>query len=277
MKRELEDTKRREEETRALLEGSEQLGREMEDRLEEKNRILEEQEERLRSLLEEKEKTIPIVEAGDDSELRARIVELETQVDQQLSQISKNKLESSHKSAAKEAEVESLRERLAQATKEHEDERLDLNQQIDKLRNAGQALCETYEEKIAEIELARLEAVELVETLQAQQGSSSRSSSPPSSIHRSVSTNLSASASHAAAIDAETALAEADHLRSKVAQLEEQLEDARASLELELEEARERKYKSGESEQTLRAEIKQLKEVIGESFPLARNESWAKD
>ncbi|GAA5909177.1 uncharacterized protein JCM6883_005796 [Sporobolomyces salmoneus] len=265
LKRELEDTKRREEETRALLEGSEQLGREMEDRLEEKNRILEEQEERLRSLLEEKEKTIPIVEAAYDSELRARIVELETQVDQQLSQISKNKLESSHKSAAKEAEVESLRERLAQATKEHEDERLDLNQQIDKLRNAGQALCETYEEKIAEIELARLEAVELVETLQAQQGSSSRSSSPPSSIHRSVSTNLSASASHAAAIDAETALAEADHLRSKVAQLEEQLEDARASLELELEEARERKYKSGESEQTLRAEIKQLKEVIDRS------------
>ncbi|GAA5988041.1 hypothetical protein JCM5350_004149 [Sporobolomyces pararoseus] len=268
LRKELDELRKREEETRALLEGSEQLGREMEDRLEEKNRILEEQEERLKLLeLESSRKAAPVEteeSQNDDSKLQERIIELEQQLEQQTQQISKMKLESSRKSAAKEAEVESLRERLAQSTKEHEEERLDLNQQIDKLRNAGQALCETYEEKIAEIELARLEAVELVEALQAQQ-SSSRSSSPPSSIHRSASTNLSASASHAAAIDAETALAEADHLRSKVAQLEEQLEDARTSLELELEEAKERKYKTGESEQALKVEIKQLKEIIDRS------------
>ncbi|GAA5968349.1 hypothetical protein JCM3765_002911 [Sporobolomyces pararoseus] len=267
LRKELDELRKREEETRTLLEGSEQLGREMEDRLEEKNRILEEQEERLRVLELESKKAVPVDEDGAgeyDNKLQERIIELERQLEQQTQQISKMKLESSRKSAAKEAELESLRERLAQSTKEHEEERLDLNQQIDKLRNAGQALCETYEEKIAEIELARLEAVELVETLQAQQ-SSSRSSSPPSSIHRSASTNLSASASHAAAIDAETALAEADHLRSKVAQLEEQLEDARTSLELELEEAKERKYKTGESEQALKNEIKQLKDIIDRS------------
>jgi hypothetical protein len=243
----------------------------MEDRLEEKNRLLEEQEEKLRSLEIESRKAreVTTIDAGggggddDSTKLQERVIELEQELEHQTQLISRTKLESSRKSAAKEAELESLRERIAASMKEHEDERLDLNQQIDKLRNAGQALCETYEEKIAEIELARLEAVELAETLQTQLESTSRSSSPPSSLHRSASTNLSASSSHAAAIDAETALAEADHLRSKVAQLEEQLEDARTSLELELEEARDRRYKVGESEQALKGEIKQLKEIIG--------------
>ncbi|GAA5871571.1 hypothetical protein JCM16303_000797 [Sporobolomyces ruberrimus] len=269
LRRELEETRRREEATRALLEGSEQLGREMEDRLEERNRLLEEKEEQLRLLEVERRKERDVTPSrdaggGDDTNQQERLVELEALLEQQSQQMSKMKLESSRKSAAKEAEVESLRERIAQSTKEHEEERLDLNQQIDKLRNAGQALCETYEEKIAEIELARLEAVELAEALQAQQDAS-RTSTPSSSIHRSASTNLSASTAHAAAIDAETALAEADHLRSKVAQLEEQLEDARTSLELELEEARDRRYRTGESEQALKVEIKQLKEVIERS------------
>lgn len=261
---------------RTLLEGSEQLGREMEDRLEEKNRMLEEREERVkefelesRRLREREETRLAGIEGDgqDQAVLLSKVEELERQVEQQSQQIAKTKLEASRKSAAKEGEIESLRERIAQSTKEHEEERLDLNQQIDKLRNAGQALCETYEEKIAEIELARLEALELVEILQNQlpneslTRSTSRSGSP--TLHRSTSTNLSASSSHAAAIDAENALAEADHLRSKVAQLEEQLEEARMNLEQEMNEARERRSRSGDVEQSLKGEIKQLKEAIG--------------
>ncbi|GAA5830650.1 hypothetical protein JCM5353_007570 [Sporobolomyces roseus] len=278
LRRELEESKRREEEVRTLLEGSEQLGREMEDRLEEKNRMLEEREERVkefelesRRLREREETRLAGIEGDgqDQAVLLNKVEELERQVEQQSQQIAKTKLEASRKSAAKEGEIESLRERIAQSTKEHEEERLDLNQQIDKLRNAGQALCETYEEKIAEIELARLEALELVEIFQTQlpneslTRSTSRSGSP--TLHRSTSTNLSASSSHAAAIDAENALAEADHLRSKVAQLEEQLEEARMNLEQEMNEARERRSRSGDVEQSLKGEIKQLKEVIDRS------------
>ncbi|GAA6022674.1 hypothetical protein JCM11491_000560 [Sporobolomyces phaffii] len=281
LRRELDELRRREEDTRTLLEGSEHLGREMEDRLEEKERLLAARDETIRALKAEAEaeaetrnRSEPVSETrggdGDESiRFEARVAELEREVELQTQLAAKVKLEAARKSAAKEAELESLRERIAASSKEHEDERLDLNQQVDKLRHAGQALCETYEEKIAEIELARLEAVELAETLQAQleAGPGPRRSPSSSSLllPRSASTNLAASTSHAAAIDAETALAEADHLRSKVAQLEEQLEDARTSLELELEEARDRRYKVGESEQALKGEIKHLKEIVDRS------------
>jgi len=287
LRRELEESKRREEEVRTLLEGSEQLGREMEDRLEEKNRMLEEKEERIREqqmesrrLREREETRLAGIEGDgqDQAVLLSKVEDLERQVEQQSQQIAKTKLEASRKSAAKEGEIESLRERIAQSTKEHDEERLDLNQQIDKLRNAGQALCETYEEKIAEIELARLEALELAQTLQNQLPSLTRSTSRSGSptLHRSTSTNLSASSSHAAAIDAENALAEADHLRSKVAQLEEQLEEARMQLEQEMNDARERRSRSGDVEQSLKGEIKQLKETIGAfscHFPFTRQSS----
>ncbi|GAA5935557.1 uncharacterized protein JCM15063_001076 [Sporobolomyces koalae] len=275
LRRELLESKKREEETRTLLEGSEQLGREMEDRLEDAKRMLEERDERLDELERREAKQEPPPrpandETSDDARrLQEKIAQLEHDLDQQTQQIAKTKSEAARKSAAKEAELESLRERIALTSKEHEDERVDLNQQIDKLRNAGQALCETYEEKIAEIELARLEALELAETLQAEQqhrssdSVTSRSGSP--TFPRSISTNLSASTAYAAAIDAETAVAEADHLRSKVAQLEEQLEDARANLEHEMDTARDRRTKAGEAEQSLRDEIKQLQATIDRS------------
>ncbi|GAA6064507.1 hypothetical protein JCM10212_004868 [Sporobolomyces blumeae] len=278
LRRELDEIKHREEETRVLLEGSEKMGREMEDQLEDKTRALEEAEERIvkleaetRRLREREEERQAGTAAGSEDETKLReteekVVSLERQLEQQTQQLAKTKLEFQHKSAAKEGEIESLRERVERMAKEHLEERADLNVQIDKLRTAGQALCETYEEKIAEIELARLEALELAETLQAQQSNASatsRSSSP--TLRRSPSTNLAASSASAAAIDAENAQADLEHLRSRVAQLEEQLEDARHHLEQEVALASERRSKTGEVEAGLRSEIKQLKEVLERS------------
>ncbi|CEQ41011.1 SPOSA6832_02692, partial [Sporobolomyces salmonicolor] len=277
LRKELEDARVRETEVRQLLEGSEKLGREMEDRLAEKHeqiRVAEErvallEQDKARSKEQEQERLAGVEgEEGDRErekvrvrELEAKVAEMEQVLQVQKAAFDKLRLEAQHKSAAKEAELESLRERLDQAAKEHEDERVDLNEQIDKLRTAGQALCETYEEKIAEIELARLEAVELAETLQSQVSSSSNGASGSPVLSRS----LSSSHSSAAAIDAENARADLEHLRSKVALLEEQLEEARMHLEQEVSDAKDRRARTGEVESMLKAEIKSLKEAMERS------------
>ncbi|GJN91450.1 hypothetical protein Rhopal_004473-T1 [Rhodotorula paludigena] len=262
MRRELVDARAREGEIRQLLEGSEKLGREMEDRLLEKSeriKALEEQlalaeAERQRAKAAEDERLAGVQgEEGDRERDKARLRELEAALEAQKAALDKVKLEDKHKSAAKEAEVESLRERLEQAAKAHDDERADLTAQVDKLRTAGQALCETYEERIAEIELARLEEAERAEALQARLDTAG-SSAPP--------VDLSASVSAAQAIDAESARADIAHLRGKVSTLEEQLEDARMQLEQEVTDARERRTKTGEVEQLLKGEIKQLKQAV---------------
>ncbi|BGO92430.1 hypothetical protein NBRC10512_007512 [Rhodotorula toruloides] len=280
LRTQVEEARQREAEIRQLLEGSEKLGREMEDRLTEKNNRIKQLEERVAQMDQEQERAREAEKArlagaegeeGARERDRARILDLETQLadvqkalDARRASYDKLKLEDKHKTAAKEAEVESLRDRLAQANKAHEEERNDLNSQLDKLRSAGQALCETYEEKIAEIELARLEAVDLAETLQAQldgrpSSDAARADSP------STSRTLSASVSAAQAIDAETARAELEHLRAKFVSLEEQLEDARIQLEQEVADARARRQKHVEAEQVLKGEIKSLKEVVERS------------
>ncbi|KPV75269.1 uncharacterized protein RHOBADRAFT_53266 [Rhodotorula graminis WP1] len=285
LRRELAEAQQREGEIRQLLEGSERLGREVEDRLGEKNRRIADLEERLAVLEKERERArededarlaAAAAQGGEEGDRAARVRELEKRVEEQQAAIEahkaahdKLKREDKHRTAAKEAEVESLRERLERSAKDHDEERADLSNQVDKLRSAGQALCETYEEKIAEIELARLEAVELAETLQAQlegagdgarAASSSREDSPSASRH-----HLSASVSAAQAIDAENTRAELDHLRDKVATLEEQLEDARMQLEQEFADAKSRRTKVGEAEQRLKGEIASLKEAVDRS------------
>ncbi|BGO99648.1 hypothetical protein JCM10021v2_003324 [Rhodotorula toruloides] len=280
LRTQVEEARQREAEIRQLLEGSEKLGREMEDRLTEKNSRIKQLEERVSQMDQEQERAREAEKArlagaeGEEGERerdRARILDLETQLadvqkslDAQRASYDKLKLEDKHKTAAKEAEVESLRDRLAQANKAHEEERNDLNSQLDKLRSAGQALCETYEEKIAEIELARLEAVDLAETLQAQLDGRPPSDSAPADSP-STSRTLSASVSAAQAIDAETARTELEHLRTKVVSLEEQLEDARIQLEQEVADARARRRKHVEAEQVLKGEIKSLKVVVDHS------------
>ncbi|GAA5824364.1 hypothetical protein JCM3770_001840 [Rhodotorula araucariae] len=282
LRRELAEAQQRESEIRQLLEGSERLGREVEDRLTEKNERIAALEKRLGMLERDRERArededVRLADAtakgGEEGDRAARVRELEKRVEEQEAALEaqraaydKLKLEDKHKTAAKEAEVESLRERLEHAAREHDDERADLNGQIDKLRLAGQALCETYEEKIAEIELARLEAVELAETLQTQlDGTSAMSDRLQRQGSPVLSRSLSASVSAAQAIDAENARAELDHLRDKVASLEDQLEDARAQLEQEFSEAKARRSKTGEAEQRLKGEIATLKEAVDRS------------
>lgn len=282
----------REKSVRKLLEGSESLGREMEDRLAERSDQLKERDERIVLLEKERERErireeerlagVGEEEGAKEKEL-ARLRELEDRIDELLrnettSKAATDKLtrEYETKFAAKEVEAESLRERMAAAIKDAEEERLDLNRQLDQLRGAGQALCETYEERIADIELSRLEAVDLAESLQEQlerarglSATSSRPGSPASPTSRLSSSHASSHTSAADVINAENALADLEHSRSKVATLEEQLEEARMHLEAEMSDSKRRRGKHAENEQLLKKEIKTLKEAIGAILTLA--------
>ena len=283
--RTLRETKEREEEVRQLLDGSERLGREMEDKLAEKDRQLQETAARVEALEQErsrdKERELARM-AGigeEDKEQDARrILELESRVDDLLKADATLKTTTDRlarewetKFAAKEGENESLRERLAAAAAAAEEERNSLNHQIDQLRGAGQALCETYEERIAEIEHHRLEAVDLAESLQDQlsriNGSQATEVSPgsPTSPSSRLSSSHNSRTSAADVINAESAQAELEHLQAKMESMEEQLEEARMQLEAEMEDSKKRRAKHTEMEQSLKNEIKTLRESIGRS------------
>ena len=165
---EARETREKEGEVRRLLEGSERVGREMEDKLGEKEHELKEVRERLAGLEREKEREKErelqrVAGIGDEEGAKEReqlrLRELEDRVeDAARSEASikvtaeKQAREWENKFAARQSELEAVRERMAQATKEADEERLDLNSQIEKLRAAGQALCETYEDRVADAE-----------------------------------------------------------------------------------------------------------------------------
>lgn len=284
----MREAREREREAGVLLEASERVGREMEARLGETERELraarekvarieterEEADERRRRDAEMKDVvdepivllTSPPRDDDDDEERQAmalRLAELErTVVDAQKREdvlrtaSERAAREFENKSAAKEGEIERMREKLD----DREEERKDLEGQIEKLRGAGQALCETYEERISEVEQRRMEAeerlVELEIQLESGGGAGAGSGLDQSTMARSA----------AELINAETALAEVEHLRTKVGTLEEQLEETREHLEAEVNDTRKRRQKSGEIELMLKKEVKTLRETIGASL-----------
>ena len=281
---EARETREKEGEVRRLLEGSERVGREMEDKLGEKEHELKEVRERLAGLEREKEREKErelqrVAGIGDEEGAKEReqlrLRELEDRVeDAARSEASikvtaeKQAREWENKFAARQSELEAVRERMAQATKEADEERLDLNSQIEKLRAAGQALCETYEDRVADAEDRRLQSVELVDSLSAQLArlQADRPATPPSPSMRLTSSHSSAHTSAADVIDAENALADLEHMRKQMATLEEQLEETRMHLDSEVTDARRRRQKSAEVETILKKEVKTLRETIGGSF-----------
>lgn len=286
----LEEAREKEVEMRLLLEGSERLGREMEDKLAAKEDELKAAAERVGLLEQDKErerqreqerlvapdeedKPMPNTEVAV-AELEAKMAELtQAEATNKAAQV-KLAREWDNKFAAKESELEALRDRSALAAEQANEEIADLNSQLESLRQAGQSLCETYDERIQEIELSRLETVDLAATLQKQLDSlqaghlangGERSGSPPSG-GGALSNSLGAShASAAEAIDAENAQAELDHMRSRVNNLEEQLEETRMHLEAEMADTKRRKQKAAEAELALKKEIKMLKDSVSHS------------
>ncbi|KAK4054107.1 hypothetical protein OIV83_001132 [Microbotryomycetes sp. JL201] len=275
LRKAVDEANERELATRKMLEGSERLGREMEDSLAERDAKLRELSvlvEALQAQTKKQQEQELARAAGleqEEADDKKKIIELE----QKLVEVVRNEAstkatldrlrkEWENKFAAKESENESLRERMSLAVKNGEDERLELTRQLDQLRSAGQALCETYEERIADIENGRLEALERVDNLQQQLEQARNDRMDPATDKLSLSSSQIATTSAADIIDAENAKAEADHLRAKLVNLEEQLEATKMQLESESERAEKIKVKGVDMEQSLRRDVDALKKTL---------------
>lgn len=296
---ELRNAKEREGEMKKLLVGTERLGRELEDKLAERDEKLKAAERRIGELEKEREKEgmkegarekLRLEDEGDravDEVLRKeqeeKRLELEGRIESLVNARESERREWDVKDAEREHELEEVKERLAKRELESDEERKDLNSQLDTLRSAGQALCQTYEERIAEIEESRIDSLELVESLQSQLEQLRNPSStndnptstdrdadlpspnyPSSTSHNPLLRQHSTSTSAADFIDAENALADLEHMSIKVEKLEEQLEEAKMHLEAEVADTRRRRIKSGEVELGLKKEIAGLRETVGE-------------
>ncbi|KAM0789615.1 hypothetical protein ACM66B_000421 [Microbotryomycetes sp. NB124-2] len=283
LRKAVDEANERELSTRKMLEGSERLGREMEDKLADSERKIKELSLKVEALQSDKARREEIelakVEGMEKEEMndKKKVVELSQRLDELSSSEASTKStldrlskEWDHKFRAKESENESLRERMTLAVKNGEDERIELTRQLDQLRSAGQALCETYEERIADVENGRLEALESVERLQQQleQARTERedvlSNGDRGGGQLSLSSSQIATTSAADIINAENAKAETDHLRAKLVNLEEHFEATKVQLETELDRSQKSKAKSSEVEQSLKQDIESLKNTVDE-------------
>ncbi|KAL8277495.1 hypothetical protein RQP46_010125 [Phenoliferia psychrophenolica] len=197
------------------------------------------------------------LEESREREREARTREAEVRRLLEASERVGREMESAMDRTAKDAGEVKRRDKL----KDSDDDRVDLEAQISQLRLAGQALCETYEERISAIELLRLEAEERLLEIELVASPPSSTSLLPSSAHElGQSTN-----SDADLINAETARAEVEHLRTKVEHLEEQLEETRQHLEAEMSDTKRRRTRTGEVETMLKKEVKGLREALEKS------------
>lgn len=160
-----------------------------------------------------------------------------------------------------------LKRELEEARAMFGTERAELTAQIDQLREAGQALCGVYEERLDAAETARQhiesalrsteEQLEAARTARAEAMASAAVSIVPQSPRNE------APSPSALAIDNESLRAEVEHLRGRVGSLEEHLEEARSNLETELHAGQQKRQESGDAAASLKSEVKALKERLG--------------
>ena len=280
LQEELRDACEREGEVRKMFEGSERVGRDMEEKLggkeaelkslREKNAMLEREREMGRRKEEVRIAGVDGEEGLRENE-RIRVRELEESIEaaaraHQISIAAAEKLarEQETKIAQRQAELDSTRERMLDASTLAAEERARLDAELETLRVAGQSLCVVYEEQISRLDMERIEAIEIAEQLTERLATLDTSGSRPTSPG-SPSTRLSVSTNTAEAIDAENAAAEVVHLKAKIEVLEEQLDEIRAHLESELSDTTKRRAKSVETEAGFKKELKALKDAVGQS------------
>lgn len=277
---ELREARENEMEMRKLLEGSERLGREMEDKLGEREdslkaalmKVRELEAEKLRNRLVEEAR---LAEAGDEGDKERDLLRIRELEDEKMllersavsSKIASEKLarEWETKLAVRQGEIDSLRERMTESSKNFGVERIDLTRELDRLRGAGQALCAEYEGRISEIEGARQESVELAESLATQLSTLTESTAGSPHLSGGSRLTISQASSHTSAadiIDAENALAELEHTKIRLSNVEEQLEEARMHLESEIADSRRKKQKIIEVETMWKKETKTLRDAI---------------
>ncbi|KZT11066.1 uncharacterized protein LAESUDRAFT_693618 [Laetiporus sulphureus 93-53] len=165
---------------------------------------------------------------------------------------------------AKDAEITLLEARVQKAYVELEEERKELGGQVDELRNAGQETIALYEERLSTADSQRYELEDLVASLQEQLRAQDRPPSPTTAHGQAIT---------AVEIDNEALREQVQHLQKRIAALEDQLEDAHATLEKEEAAAHERMVQFTDREDGLHKELAAAKE---ETQQVIRSEKTAR-
>ena len=205
-----------------------------------------------------------------EAEARSRVAELEEQLAMMEQATAARQVSDT---ASTQSEHSKLTEQLAAMKAEHDaaqaqaaKEKEELTAQLDQLREAGQALCGVYEDRLAGIEAEKLEIEEVLRLAETELIASRESAARNNITASSAPVDMSFTSPSAMSVDNENLRSEAEHMRGRLHSLEEQLSEARANLESELQTAKRRRQESGEAENNLRLELKAVREEAG-SFP----------
>ena len=237
--------------------------------------------EELRLRLEESEKrakesALSEREGRDGGEERVR--ELEISLDEQKELVrqleERLKVEMSKIKEEGEEELKRVKAQMEAGQTAAMQEKEELTGQLEQLREAGQALCGVYEEKLAAVEAERSEMEELwrssTQEIEKQRDALANQQNQTPLIPP-ASPSMSHSSPSAIAIDNEALRADADHLKGRLHSLEEQLAEARAALETEMESTQRRRQQGNDNEANFRKEIHTLKDNLGKpTFTLKR-------
>lgn len=235
-------------------------------RFEEVSRRLEQSESELKAAVgraqksEETERIRLEAENKPDDALQAQLTDLQTQ----LKTLGEAAEESKSKLADQISASEALQQKFDNAKAESEKEKLDLNAQLDTLREAGQDLCAVYEERLREVEEDKQAIQRALQDREADlSAAKEKAQGSEDSIQPPLPPNAMPQTSPAAmAIDNENLRADNEHMRDRIHKLEEQLDDLRYTLESETDRAREKRVQGSEVEATLRQEIEELKSTL---------------
>ncbi|KAJ7045398.1 hypothetical protein C8F04DRAFT_1388040 [Mycena alexandri] len=147
---------------------------------------------------------------------------------------------------AKQAEIASLELQLKRTQTELDEDRLELNGQVDELRQAGQETIALYEERLSAADRERYDLEARIASLEAGARATERTPSPtaPAKV-----------ASSATEIDNETLREQVVHLTKKVAKLEDAIEDAHATSERDEAALADRMRRLKEKEEAMKKEL----------------------
>nr|GAT57604.1 predicted protein [Mycena chlorophos] len=155
--------------------------------------------------------------------------------------------ESAAKLQEKQSELSALELVLKRTRADFEEERADLNGQVDELRQAGQETIALYEERLSDADREKYNLEAKISSLESRARDADRTPTPPPA--------RATTASSATEIDNEALREQVGHLQKKVGKLEDALEDAQAASEREEAALADRMRRLKEKEEAMKKEL----------------------
>ncbi|EEB94546.1 hypothetical protein MPER_06623, partial [Moniliophthora perniciosa FA553] len=221
--------------------------------------------EEIKSIESEKTRLQEVNNKLEEKKVNLEEEKVRTENEKAVFEESQAELES-EKQALEKAKTD-LEEKLRKLVVEFEEERRNLNDCVDELRQAGQETIALYEEKLRQADLQRYELEDKVVELEAQ--SLSKSAIGKSSVNGIANGTKEADTPSTpiqttSQIETETLHLQLSHLREKVSSLEELLDDTKQNSEQERSAFTARLERSKEREEVVRSQLADLTRELAE-------------